>query len=137
VSELSDLFARSDAVSIHAPLTDQTRGAVAAEDLAALGERGVLINTSRGPIVDERALLGALETGKLGGAGLDTFETEPPDGDNPLFDRDDVVLTPHVGGVTYDALTRMSQRAAANVRTVYEGDLPQSTVNRGAVGGEK
>lgn len=133
VSELSDLFARSDAVSIHAPLTGETRGTVSADELAALGEGGVLINTSRGPIVDESALLEALENGVLGGAGLDTFETEPPDDDNPLFDRDDVVLTPHVGGVTHDSLARMSRRAAANVRAVYEGDLPPSTVNRGAL----
>lgn len=132
-TELSELFARSDAVSVHAPLTDETRGAVSTDELAALGERGVLINTSRGPIVDESALLEALENGVLAGAGLDTFETEPPDDDNPLFDRDDVVLTPHVGGVTRDSLARMSQRAAANVRAVHDGDLPPSTVNRPAL----
>jgi len=133
VTEFSDLFARADAVSIHAPLTDETRHAVSTDELAALGERGVLVNTSRGPIVDEAALVEALETGALAGAGLDTFETEPPGDDNPLYDRDDVVLTPHVGGVTHDSLARMSQRAAANVRAVYEGEIPPSTVNRAAV----
>lgn len=129
VGEFSELFSRSDAVSIHAPLTPETRGAVSTEELAALGERGILINTSRGEIVDEAALLEALETGTVEGAGLDTFAAEPPGEDHPLCDRDDVLLTPHVGGVTDKALARMSQRAAANVRTVYEGELPASTVN--------
>jgi D-3-phosphoglycerate dehydrogenase len=132
VTELSELFARSDAVSIHAPLTPETHHAVSADELAALGEGHVLINTSRGPIVDEAALLDALETGALGGAGLDTFEEEPPGADHPLYGRDDVLLTPHIGGVTDESLARMSQRAAANVRDVYEGELPKSTVNRGA-----
>jgi len=103
--------------------------------LAALGERGILINTARGAIVDEAALVDALETGALGAAGLDTFEDEPPADDHPLFGRDDVVLTPHVGGVTEEALARMSQRAAANVRTVYDGGVPPSTVNRDAIEG--
>jgi D-3-phosphoglycerate dehydrogenase len=133
VSDFDELFERSDTVSIHAPLTSETHHAVSADELAALGERGVLINTSRGPIVDETALLDALETDALAGAGLDTFEAEPPGEDNPLYDRDDVLLTPHIGGVTDEALARMSQRAAGNVRTVYEGGIPESTVNRDAI----
>ena len=133
VTELRQLFARSDAVSIHAPLTEETHGTVSTEELTALGEHGVLVNTSRGPIVDEASFLEALETGALGGAGLDTFEEEPPGENHPLYARDDVLLTPHIGGVTDQALARMSQRAATNVRTVYEGDVPESTVNRSAV----
>lgn len=130
VEGLPELFSRSDAVSIHAPLTAETRHAVSMDELASLGGHGVLINTSRGAIVDEAALVEALETDTLGGAGLDTFETEPPGENHPLYDRDDVLLTPHVGGSTEEALRRMSQQAAANVRTVYEGELPTSTVNR-------
>jgi D-3-phosphoglycerate dehydrogenase len=133
VKQIPVLFARSDAVSVHAPLTPETRHAVSTDELAALGSDGVLVNTSRGPVVDEAALLDALETGAIAGAGLDTFEEEPPGADHPLYDRDDVLLTPHVGGVTGDALARMSQRAAENVRTVYEGGLPESTVNRDAI----
>jgi phosphoglycerate dehydrogenase-like enzyme len=120
-------------VSVHAPLTGETRGAVAREELHALGPDGVLVNTSRGAIVDEAALVEALSEGRVGGAGLDTFAEEPPGGDHPLYARDDVLLTPHVGGVTVESLARMSQRAAANVRTVYEGGLPDSTVNRAAL----
>jgi D-3-phosphoglycerate dehydrogenase len=133
VTERDDLFARSDAVSVHAPLTPETRGAVSTAELTALGEDGVLVNTSRGAIVDEAALVAALDEGRLGGAGFDTFAAEPPGPDHPLYARDDVLLTPHVGGVTEEALARMSRRAAANVRTVYEGSLPDSTVNRTAL----
>lgn len=71
------------------------------------------------------------------GAGLDTFDAEPPGEDHPLYDRDDVLLTPHVGGVTDESLARMSQRASDNVRTVYDGYLPTSTVNRDAMEGEQ
>jgi D-3-phosphoglycerate dehydrogenase len=133
VTAFTALFEGADAVSVHAPLTPETRHSVSTAELTALGEDGVLVNTSRGPIVDEEALLDALETGALGAAGLDTFEEEPPGTDHPLYDRDDVLLTPHVGGVTDAALERMSQRAAANVRTVYDGRIPESTVNRAAV----
>jgi len=133
VESLHDLFEQSDAVSVHAPLTDETAHAVSTVELSALGANGVLINTSRGPVVDESALLDALQDGSLAGAGLDTFESEPPGDDHPLFDRDDVLLTPHLGGVTEQALERMSERATANVRTVYEGGLPDSTVNGDAI----
>lgn len=133
VSDLRDLFERSDAVSIHAPLTPETRGVVSTTELRALGPDGVLVNTARGAIVDESALVEALSGNRLAGAGLDTFAEEPPGEDHPLYARDDVLLTPHVGGVTAEALERMSRRAAANVRTVYEGGLPTSTVNRAAL----
>ncbi|MFD1641195.1 hydroxyacid dehydrogenase [Halohasta litorea] len=133
VDDLTELFARSDTVSIHVPLVEDTRHAVSTAQFEALGDEGVLINTSRGGIVDEAALFEALDSGVIAAAGLDNFEQEPPEEDNPLLDRDDVLLTPHVGGVTYNALERMSRGAAANIRTVYEGDLPESTVNREAL----
>ncbi len=136
VTQFDELFARSDAVSVHAPLTEETHHSISTDQLAALGETGVLLNTARGAIVDEDALLAALESGAIGGAGLDTFEEEPPGDENPLYARDDVILSPHVGGVTYESLARMSQRAATNVRTVYEGGLPASTVNRDVLDSE-
>lgn len=131
-----ELFRRADAASVHVPLTEGTHHGVSREELGALGPDGVLINTSRGPVVDEAALVEALQSGDLGGAGLDVFEAEPPGADHPLYGRDDVLLTPHVGGVTDAALERMSRGAAENVRTVYEGDLPESTVNREALEGD-
>ncbi|MFB6232723.1 MAG: NAD(P)-dependent oxidoreductase, partial [Haloarculaceae archaeon] len=97
-------------------------------------ETGVLINTARGGVIDEAALIDALDRDAIGGAGLDTFENEPLD-DSPLVDDDRVLLTPHIGGVTVEALTRMSEGACENVRTVYEGGIPDSTVNREAIEG--
>jgi len=129
VSSTEALFERSDVVSIHAPLTDDTHHAVGRAELDALGSEGAIINTSRGGIVDEDALLDALDRDALGSAGLDVFEQEPPEEGSALFDREDVVLTPHIGGVTAEALERMSRGAAANVRTVYDGGVPESTVN--------
>ena len=133
VTTFLELFERADAVSLHVPLTDETHNAVSTEQLEALGEHGVLINTARGGIVDETALVEALETDTIRGAGLDNFEQEPPREDHPLFDQDNVLLTPHIGGVTRDALARMSRGAAENIRTVYDGGLPESTVNREAL----
>jgi len=125
-----ELFERADAVSVHVPLNKHTRRSISTAELGALGEHGVIVNTARGPVVDEDALIQALEAERIAGAALDTFENEPPGEDHPLYDRDDVLLTPHVGGVTTQALARMSQRAAANVRTVYEGGIPDTTRNR-------
>jgi len=130
------LFERSDAVSVHVPLTEHTRHSISTDELSALGEHGVVVNTARGAVIDEDALVVALGDGRVGGAALDTFESEPPGADHPLYGRDDVLLTPHVGGVTTQALARMSRRAAANVRTVYDGDVPESTRNGEALGVE-
>jgi D-3-phosphoglycerate dehydrogenase len=133
LDSVPDLCERSDAVSIHVPLTDDTRNLVGDPELARLGGHGVLVNTARGAIVDEDALVAALAEGVIAGAGLDTLASEPPDADHPLLAREDVLLTPHVGASTEQALARMSRQSAANVRTVYEGGLPESTVNREAV----
>lgn len=136
VDELIELFAESDAVSLHVPLVESTYHAVSTDQFEALGEHGVLLNTSRGGVVDKDALLEALDNDVIAGAGIDNFEDEPPGADHPIYEHSEVIMTPHIGGVTYDALERMSRRAAANVRTVYEGGLPASTVNREALGQE-
>ena len=130
VDELIDLFRESDAVSLHVPLVEGTYHAVSTDQFEALGEHGILINTSRGGVVDKDALLEALDNDVIAGAGIDNFEQEPPGADHPIYDHDEVIMTPHIAGVTYDSLERMSRSAAANVRTVYEGGLPESTVNR-------
>lgn len=130
---LPELFDSSDVVSIHAPLTHETSASVSTEELQTLGPEGLLINTARGKIIDESALVDALEAGAIGGAGLDTFAEEPPAEDNPLFKRDDVLVSPHVGANSHAALRQMSLRSTANVRTVYEGGIPESTVNTDAI----
>lgn len=131
------LFERADAVSLHVPLTAETRGLVSTPELRALGPEGVVVNVARGGVVDEDALVAALDAGEVGGAGVDVFADEPPSEDHLLLDRDDVVLSPHAGSDTEAALRRTSVRAARNVRTVYEGGLPESTVNRDALVGEE
>lgn len=133
VTSPASLFERSDVASIHTPLTDQTRHSVGRDELDALGPLGTVVNTSRGGIIDEDVLVEALDDGRLGSAGLDVFESEPPSENHSLLDRDDVVLTPHAGGLTDESMERMSRGAADNARTVYEGGLPESTVNADAL----
>ena len=130
VPSKSELFETADHVSVHAPLTEDTRHAISTAKLRRLPTHGILVNTSRGEIVDEDALLDALESGAIRGAGLDVFAVEPIPDDHPLLDVDTVVLTPHLAGITEEAMRRMSTQAAANVRTVYEGRVPRSTLNR-------
>ncbi|WP_129115298.1 NAD(P)-dependent oxidoreductase [Halegenticoccus tardaugens] len=124
-----ELFDRARYVSVHAPLTDETRGAIGAEQLRRLPDDGVVVNTARGGIVDEESLLAALEAGEIAGAGMDVFVDEPLAPNHPLIERDDVVATPHIAGTTVESLRRMSIGAADNVRQVRDGRLPEMTVN--------
>lgn len=126
------LFERSTAVSVHTPLTDETRGAIGQAELAALGTEGVIVNTARGGIVDHDALFEALEAGTIHGAGIDVYPEEPPESD-PVLEAPNVVRSPHVGAMSTDAFREMSTRAADNVRAVYEGRVPEDAVNADAV----
>jgi len=100
---LDDLLTRSDVVSVHLKLSDRTRGLLGARELDLIGPQGYLVNTSRGPIVDEAALVEALRTGRIAGAGLDVFDVEPLPADHPLRTVPRAVLTPHLGYVALDA----------------------------------
>ena len=100
--KLDELVSRSDIVSLHAPLTEQTRKLMSRERIAMMKPDAILINTARGGLVDEEALIEALQNGKIRGAGLDTFAVEPPQADNPLFQMDNVVLTSHGGGAVIE-----------------------------------
>ena len=113
---LDDLLRTSDALTVHVPLTDATRGLISARELALLPAGAVVVNTSRGGVVDEEALVAALESGHLAGVGLDVTSVEPLPGDHPLRHRPDVVLTPHVGGQTREAMSRVGHEAAAHLR---------------------
>lgn len=113
--DLDALLARADIVSLHCPLTDQTRGLIDAAKLARMKKGALLVNTARGAVVDESALADALASGHLGGAGLDTFETEPLRAGSPLRDLSNVILTPHVAGVTRQAALRVATTTARNV----------------------
>jgi D-3-phosphoglycerate dehydrogenase len=133
VDSPAELFKRADTVSVHVPLTDETWGAVGAEELAALGLDGILINTARGGVVNEDALVSALETETIAGAGLDVYETEPPVKDHPLFEFDQVVVTPHVAGATVEANAEKYCMTAENIRRVSDGEVPETALNPGAV----
>jgi len=100
---LDDLLTRSDVVSVHLKLSDRTRGLLGARELDLIGSDGYLVNTSRGPIVDEAALVEALRSGRIAGAGLDVFDVEPLPADHPLRTAPRAVLTPHIGYVALDA----------------------------------
>jgi D-3-phosphoglycerate dehydrogenase len=110
-----ELIAKSDILSIHVPLTKQTANIIGAEAIARMKDGAVVINTARGGIVDEVALHEALVSGKLRGAGLDTFAEEPPKPDNLLLRLDHVVLTPHAGGGVFDNVENVARHAIGNM----------------------
>ena len=127
---LPDLLAESDIVSLHLPLTDATRGLLGREALASMKSDAVLVNTSRGPIVDEDALAEALRTGSLAAAGLDVFAVEPVPADNPLLTLDNVVLTPHVTWYTADTMRRYLEVAVDNCERLRDGRDLANLVNQ-------
>jgi D-3-phosphoglycerate dehydrogenase len=131
VSELTTLFAQADVVSLHAPLTPETRGLIGARELAAMKPGALLINCARGPLVDEAALAAALTDGRLGGAGLDVFHTEPPEPGNPLLalDHPNLILSPHVASFTEAGVRKMFVGAAEQVLQVLHGERPPHLVN--------
>jgi len=123
---LEDLFRTSDVITCHAPLTRDTRHIVNRERLSMMKPTAVIINTSRGPVVDEVALADALQQKRIAGAGLDVFEKEPVDPGNPLLRLDNVVVTPHSAGTTWDTWFRRAEFAYQNMKRVWEGEPPQA-----------
>ena len=126
---LRDLLAVCDIVSLHLPLTDATTGMLDRAALARMKPEAVLVNTSRGAVVDEDALIGALRTGGLAAAGLDVFAVEPIPAGNPLLSLDNVVLTPHVTWYTVDTMRRYLEHAVDNCRRLRDGRELANVVN--------
>lgn len=118
----AQLLADSDILSLHAPLTEATRHVIDARALAAMKPGAILINTSRGGLVDEAALHAALRSGHLRGAGLDAFEPEPPAADHPLLQLDQVVVTPHAGGGVFDNVAHVARHAFGNLARWQRGE---------------
>jgi glycerate dehydrogenase len=127
---LNTLFREADVVSLHCPLTDVTAGLVDAARLVSMKPSALLINTSRGPLIDETALAVALNERRIAGAGLDVLSSEPPSADNPLLTAANCVITPHVGWATRAARQRLMDCVVANVRAFVEGQ-PQNVVSAG------
>jgi phosphoglycerate dehydrogenase-like enzyme len=125
---LDDLLRRSDVVSLHLPATDQSRGMIGARELGLMKPGSLLINTGRGALVDEAALLAALDSGHLAGAGLDVFAQEPLPPDAPILSRQQVVLTPHNADSTPEGLDFLNEGAVENAIAFLEG-RPQNVVN--------
>ncbi len=126
--ELDDLLSAADVVSLHAALTPETRHVLGPAQFAAMKPSAILVNTARGPLVDEPALAEALERGQLWGAGLDVFEDEPRVHPRLLAVRERLVLAPHVGSATLDTRRRMADLAARDARAVLEGRAPAHPV---------
>ena len=127
--DLPTVMRESDFVSVHAPLNSKTRGLIGAEELALMKPSAFLINTARGPVVDEAALIDALKQRRIVGAGLDVLEKEPPEKDNPLFELDNVVFSPHTISFTEEGHRDMGIEACQNVRLAYEGQVPPTLAN--------
>ncbi len=117
-----DLLARSDFISVHAPLQPATRGLMNAKAFAKMKKGSCLINTARGPLVDEAALVAALDSGHLGGAALDVVTTEPLAKNSPLLGRDNVILTPHTAFYSVEALEELQTKCASDVARVLSGE---------------
>ena len=127
---LHDLLREVDYVSVHAPLLPETQGLIGDGEFALMKPTAIFLNLARGPIVDEGALIDALREGTIAGAGLDVFTEEPTPIDNPLLTFENVVVTPHMAGMTQESMLRMAMAAVRNVMSVWEGKTPQDWVNR-------
>ncbi|GAC1655274.1 MAG: hydroxyacid dehydrogenase [Candidatus Dormibacteraceae bacterium] len=127
--ELSELLGTADIVCIHTPLDVETRNLIGAEALSRMKPGAILINAARGPIVDTDALIEALGSGQLGGAGLDVYAVEPLPADSPLRSMENVFLSPHAGGATIEAEERLLEVVGANLLRVLDGEEPINIVN--------
>jgi D-3-phosphoglycerate dehydrogenase len=130
VASLDELLEQADVVSLHVPLTERTHHLIGAAELQRMKPTAWLVNTARGPLIDNAALLAALESGAVAGAALDVTDPEPLPADHPLRTRDDVVLTPHTAFSSDGSLIELATRAATNVVDVLQGVTPATVVNR-------
>ena len=124
-----ELLERSDYVSVHPGLNAQTRGMMNDAAFAKMKSSAVIINCGRGPVIDEAALIRALQSGKIAAAGLDVLEQEPPDQNNPLLAMDNVIITPHAASATTRMRTETRRRNGREVALALQGKWPMSCVN--------
>ena len=135
VADLDAALPRADFVTLHCPKTPETTGMFDAARLKRMKPTAYLINTARGGIIKEAALHHALVSGELAGAGLDVFEQEPPPRGHALFDLPNVIIAPHVAGVTREAVDRMSEQTARNMLSALDGEpIRQNVINQDVLG---
>ena len=127
--DMETLLTESDIVTLHVPLTPETKGMIGNKELYQMKKGSILVNTSRGPVVDENALYKVLKEGHLRGAGLDVFSEEPTPYQNPLFKLSNVVVGPHIGSASISTRDKMGEMCAKNVIAVLTGDRPPNVVN--------
>jgi D-3-phosphoglycerate dehydrogenase / 2-oxoglutarate reductase len=129
VPTLAEVLRQADVISLHCPLTPETRGLISAEAMAAMKPGVVLVNCSRGPVINEAVLVEALRSGHIAGAGIDVFDPEPPLPDNPLFDLPNIIVTPHIASFTPDGTNAMFTGIIEEVTAVLRGQRPRWLVN--------
>jgi D-3-phosphoglycerate dehydrogenase len=126
---VDDLVAASDIIVLCCPLTPETRGLINAARIARMKPNALLVNVSRGPVIDDEALIAALRERRIGGAALDVFATQPLPPDHPYFSFDNVIVTPHMAGITEESMMRMGTGAAGEALRVLANDLPAKLRN--------
>lgn len=129
LADLDTVVAQADFLSVHVPATPETYHLINQERIAQMKDGAYLLNLARGPLVDAAALLDAVDSGKLAGAGIDVFEPEPPSVDSRLRNHPHIIATPHVAGVTVEGRTRMEQMAVERVLAFFRGERPENVVN--------
>ena len=127
--DLEVLLKESDFVTVHVPLMDSTRYLINEERLGHMKRTAFLINNSRGPVVDEKALYKALREGKIAGAALDVFEQEPTPKNNPLLELDNVVAAPHISSASHETRSKMASMVAGNLVEFFSGRMPPNLLN--------
>ncbi|RSL29464.1 C-terminal binding protein [Salibacterium salarium] len=130
IVELDELCRESDFISVHPPLNEHTKGMLSDDQFKMMKKEAFIINTSRGPVIDESALIKALQSGEIAGAGLDVLETEPISRDNPLLEMDNVILNPHSAFFSVESEIELKRKTAQNVSNVLSGNNPVYLVNQ-------
>jgi D-3-phosphoglycerate dehydrogenase len=134
---LHSLLRVSDVISVHVPLTSDTRGLIGRSEISLMKKGAYIVNTARGGIVDTDALAEGLRSGHIAGAAVDVFDTEPPDFSSPLFNVERIIMTPHIGAYTIEAIRRMDRIAAENIVKALHAEIPEYVVNREVLSSQK
>lgn len=129
IDELNDLLRQSDIVSLHPPLTEETVGMIGAEEIQIMKDTAILINASRGKLIQDGAITWAIQSGEIAGVGLDVFRREPPDLEEEVIESDKVILTPHIAWMSEESKIELRRKSAENVRSVLQGSIPDYPVN--------